>query len=206
MPDAADIPERLVVAKGQVFEANNVWLGLEIDSHPGCEASQMATIAAGIVANVVEERARAALRMRGQSFFLLNDEMKFLSLVFSADACALVEKKTGLAQRLHVAAFASFGRKENFEEHLQVFKKLYKFRNGIVHQGKSFGELGITAKECLIMMDNILCCCIDAAIREGWTTKAEVKHAIDARLLSFGVPTLTPGEDVDEETGPSLNI
>jgi hypothetical protein len=43
-------------------------------------------------------------------------------------------------------------------------------------------------------------------MQEGWTTKAEVKHAIDARLLSFGVPTLTPDEDVDEETGASLNI
>lgn len=172
------------LANGRRSYRNNVWLGLELENVPRSD-DHLAKIASGSIRNEVEGRIRSALRMRGQSFFLLNDEMKFLSLVFATDACAFVGDKKGQEHRKHIAAFASFGRKEKFEKLIDTFNQLYDVRNKIVHRGCSFGELGINAKDQLIEMDHILCSCIDAALQEKWSTKQEVTSAIDMRILGF---------------------
>ncbi|MFZ6723606.1 hypothetical protein [Undibacterium sp. Ji49W] len=186
MPETQNLKWRKVTAKGQVFEANNVWLGLELDNSPSSSNDQLAEIASGIVANEVEGHIRSALRMRGQSFFLLNDEMRFLSLVFTIDACTFVGKKNGPQHRQHIAAFASGGNKFRFDEYLNSFDQLYKIRNKIVHSGSSFAELRVNAKDQLTQIDHILFCCIEQAVDESWTTEAEVNAAIKTRLTGFG--------------------
>jgi hypothetical protein len=136
MPDSRDIDPHLIAPKPTVFEAVNVWLGLELDTATSPLDERLGEIASGIVTNEVEERLRGALRARGQSFLLVNDEIRFVSMVFAADAVSFVGRKMGEDQRKHVAATAPRNDPELYAGFLNVMRTLYPIRSDIVHKGR----------------------------------------------------------------------
>jgi hypothetical protein len=185
IPQVSDIEPGLVVAKSQAFEALNVWLGLEADAGVSADDIRLATIASGECASEVEQRIRAGLRSRGQSFLLVNPEMRFVSLVFAVDAIAAVGHKKGNDQRRHVAAVGSNGKKSLFAAFLASIQKLYRVRNRIVHEGASFAEQGEDPITCLTGIDRIMTHCIHAALRSSWKTTKDIGSAVDVWLKTF---------------------
>ena len=185
MPDAADIKPHLIAAKPKVFEAVNVWLGLELDTSISPMDERLAEIASGIVANEIEERIRGALRARGQSFLLVSDEMRFVSMVFSTDAVSFVGKKRGDEHRRHVAAAASGNKRNLYVEFLDMMKTLYPLRNDIIHKGASFRELEMDAKDVLVKMDEMLRLCIENALACGFDSGSAWANAIAERAVRF---------------------
>ncbi len=187
MPDRKDIKPHLIHAKPQVFEAVNVWLGLELDNHISQDDQRLSEIASGIVTNEIEERLRGSLRAKGQSFLLVSDEMRFVSMIFSADSVSFVGEKKGDDHRRHVAATAAGDNRELYFQFLDDMRAIYPFRNKIVHKGASFREMGVSAKDILIKMDRILSLCIDEALICGLSSESEFLNVANQRIKCFSI-------------------
>lgn len=184
-PDAPDLEPRRLEAKPEPFEAVNVWLGLEVSAPMDSGDVRLAEIASGTCRNAMEQRLRAALRARGQSFFIVNPEMRFASLVFANDAIAVVGEKTGDDHRRHVAAVASRGDRSQFDKILVEIDKLYGFRNAIVHRGASFAELRVDATSAIVGVDRIVMSCMHSVIRSAWETEGHVIQDVQTWLAAF---------------------
>ncbi len=182
MPIASDIDPLLVVAKPQTFEAINVWLGLEANNGVDDNDIRLATIASGACSTENDRRIRSGLRSKGQSFLLVNAEIRFVSLVLAIDVVAAVGRKQAEAHRKHVAAVSSYRERQKFPDTLASISRLYKIRNRIVHEGASFYELNEDPVICLTEIDHILASCIEASLDATWQTALEVDDYV-SRLI-----------------------
>ncbi len=159
---------------------SNRWLGLEIEgkAYGNRTIEELARIAAGVVANPVEARLRAALRIRNQAFFIVSAEMRFLSLILAIDSVAWVGRLKGNAQREYVARLATLDRPAGRAKLQTDFDELYGVRNKIVHEGASFAELGLDAAVQLDGADAILRSCIDVVVSRGFVSRVALERAL----------------------------
>lgn len=183
MPTRSDIKPHMIAAKPQVFEALNVWLGLQVDPNFSSYDERLGNIVSGNVDNELEGRLRASMRAKGQTFLLVSDEMRFVSLIFAADSISCVGEKRGLAHRKHLAAAANT--KNLYLELLDDIRLLYPIRNKIVHDGMTFRELGLDSTFYLTKIDRILSTYIDLVLRSNLRTAKDLQGMINERIQDY---------------------
>jgi hypothetical protein len=181
IPASGPFKDKLYCHPATPFHVTSNWLGLEVDHGLNQEDVALAPIVHGGPATEMFMRLRAAVRALGQAFYILTPESRFLSLVFAIDGlCAPNEKWKGLPHRTYIAAVAADGERKLFATLLKDFDTAYtEVRNSIVHQGKSFVELGIDPIHSLKHLDRILGLCIETVMRHSFNTSAQLhKHAL----------------------------
>ena len=193
------------------MRVSNNWLGLEV----GSEASN--DITAALAAFVDGQRTdeigldiKAALRAFGKAFYLVDLEAAFLHLVYAVDAlCRTGDLKLRAGhQRVWVCACASGANTTRFAELLKKFGSSYEVRNSLVHEGKSFVEMGENGSESAQFMQRMLGLTIDDLIRTGIKTHRKLVDTVLGRLRLPDFEEIMAAHFADEgkANGPKLPI
>lgn len=165
---------KLFGVKPHVLRVENNWLGLEVDSH-------QAQLGFDDIASLIDDawpsdllgEVKSALRAYGQSFYLVDPEAAFLSMVYAVDAVAAVGKLTGPWQRVWVAAAAAPDNEQLFSNLLNQYDELYAARNRLVHGGERFSSLSINWREANQSISRILALTIAHLLRAAYGNRTE---------------------------------
>lgn len=185
---------KLFGVKPSVLRVENNWLGLEVDSN-------QAQIGFEDIALLIDDtwpsdllgEVKSALRAYGQSFYLVEPEASFLSMIYAIDALAAVGKLTGPRQRVWVAAAAAPKNERLFSDILNQYDDLYSARNRLVHGGERFASLSIEWRKANQSIGRILALIITHLIQEGYGSRAEYVGAM-SRILRLPKYEVVIGE------------
>lgn len=126
------------------LSASNNWLGPEVSDHFNSNDYKLSEILVGKEVHELGNLLISSLRNCRQAFYTIGDESKFLSLIFSIDGLGYPKHNwSGWKHRSFIAILASSNNPSRFCDTLESYDYLYTdIRNKLVHEGKSFYELG----------------------------------------------------------------
>jgi len=189
-----------------VISLANNWLGLELEPSlvlsDEVDGTAVRLESIGKTGDEIAPLLRSALRMLGQSYYLVSEEASFLLLMMAIDAvCGVAEldrgMQSGSSHRKYVATIAANGDTEKFKKCAVNLHYYYEFiRNAIVHDGVTLAELNVGIENVLTDIEILLRQCVGVVLQirphtiaklveTGQvynTTYATVLHLIDADL------------------------
>ena len=126
------------------LSASNNWLGPEVSDHFNSNDYKLSEILVGNEIHELGNLLIGSLRNCRQAFYTIGDESKFLSLIFSIDGLGGPKHNwSGWKHRSFISILASSNNPARFSKTLESYDYLYTdIRNKLVHEGKSFYELG----------------------------------------------------------------
>jgi len=126
------------------LSASNNWLGPEVSDHFNLNDYKLSEILLGNEVHELGYLLIGSLRNCRQAFYTIGDESKFLSLIFSIDGLGAPDQDwSGWKHRTYITALACCNNPSKFIDTLESYDYLYTdIRNKLVHNGKSFYELG----------------------------------------------------------------
>lgn len=127
------------------LSASNNWLGPEISDQFNLNDYKLSEILLGNKVHELGCLLIGSLRNCRQAFYTIGDESKFLYLIFSIDGLGSPDQDwRGWKHRTYISVLASSDNPSKFGDTLEAFDYLYTdIRNELVHNGKSFYELGV---------------------------------------------------------------
>ncbi len=177
---------KILCWKSHILTVVNNWLWAEINHwRISPETNMICNNIYKDINNDFYNLYRYSFRSFCQSIYNVNEEARFLQIIYAIDALSFLWNKKGKDHRIHITILSWFNNWNDFENKAYWYDELYRIRNKIVHENKTFLNLWLDSNKETMKLWLYFVNIINNITKQRLDSKSKINNYIESCIKNL---------------------